>query len=88
MTPNVRRNATGINSIATISTTFVNGVGFSNGCALLTLKAPPPSPDISLMDSHVATGPPRIVCLPPAKRRNLLCTMQIVDHAEARAVSA
>ena len=66
ITPNVRRNATGISSIATISTTFVNGVGFSNGCALLTLKAPPPSPDISLIDSHVATGPPRIVCLPPA----------------------
>ena len=31
MTPNVRRNVTGISSIATISTTLVNGDGFSNG---------------------------------------------------------
>src|SRR5262249_9071095 len=41
ITPNVRRNATGMISIATISTTLDNGVGFSNGCALLTLNAPP-----------------------------------------------
>ena len=66
ITPKVRRKATGINSIATISTTLVNGVGFSKGCALLTLKAPPPSPDINLIDSHVATGPPSNVWLPPA----------------------
>src|SRR5690348_8599338 len=65
ITPNVRRNATGMISMATISPTLDSGVGFSNGCALLTLNAPPPSPDISLMDSHVATGPPRIVWRPP-----------------------
>ena len=33
----------------------------------MTLKAPPPSPDMSLIDSQEATGPPRIVCDPPDK---------------------
>ena len=59
-------NATERISMATISTTFDSGAGFSNEWALLTLNAPPPSPDISLIDSHGATGPPRMVSLPPA----------------------
>jgi hypothetical protein len=58
MTPNIRMNDTGISNMAPISTTFDSGEGFSNGCALLTLNAPPPSPDSSLIDSHDATGPP------------------------------
>ena len=38
--PERPQNATGIDGIATISTALVNGVGFSNGCALLALNAP------------------------------------------------
>jgi hypothetical protein len=66
ITPKVRTKASGMRSIATISIREDAGVGFSNGWALLTLKAPPPSPDISLIGSHAATGPPGIVCVPPA----------------------
>jgi hypothetical protein len=37
---------------------FVNGLGFSNGWAALTLNQPPPLLPRSLMDSWDATGPP------------------------------
>jgi hypothetical protein len=45
--------------------TFVSGVGFSRGCALLALKKPPPSPEISLIGSQDATRPPGIVWRTP-----------------------
>ena len=41
---------------------LVNGVGFSNGCALFALKNPPPLVPSSLMISCDATGPCAITC--------------------------
>src|SRR6478752_3196634 len=87
MTPNVRRNATGMTSIATISTTLERGVGFSNGCALFTLNAPPPSPDISLIDSHAATGPPRIVWLPPDSVDMFCALLKLLTTPRATKIS-
>jgi hypothetical protein len=63
--PNVAVNAAGISSINRISTMLEIAVGFSNGCAELVLKNPPPSPDISLIASWEATGPIAIVCANP-----------------------
>ncbi len=40
-------------------------MGFSNGCAELALKNPPPFVPSSLIASCEATGPPGIVCVPP-----------------------
>ncbi len=45
-----------------ISRKFDSGVGFSNGCALLALKKPPPLVPNCLMISCDATGPCAIVC--------------------------
>ena len=49
-------------STTSISTKFVNAVGFSNGCAELVLKKPPPFVPSSLIASCEATGPIAIVC--------------------------
>ena len=57
MRPKVWVNAAGITTIASSSTKLVNGVGFSNGCAALTLKKPPPFVPRFLMNSIAATGP-------------------------------
>ena len=64
--PNVRGSANGITSSRKISNQLLNGFGFSNGCAELALKKPPPLLPISLMTSCEATGPPTIVCWAPA----------------------
>ena len=48
--------------IENISMRLVSGVGFSNGCALLALKKPPPFVPNSLMISCEATGPWAMVC--------------------------
>src|SRR5450755_207396 len=56
----MRMTATGMSSIKPISMALVSGPGFSNGCALLALKKPPPSPDMSLIGSHDAARPPGI----------------------------
>ncbi len=45
---------------------FVNGDGFSNGCAELALKKPPPLVPICLMASCEATGPCAIVWVAPS----------------------
>ena len=45
---------------------FVNGFGFSNGCAALALNQPPPLLPRSLMASCDATGPPGMVWWAPA----------------------
>jgi hypothetical protein len=47
----------------------------------IALKAPPPSPDISLIDSQDATGH-RGSSGGRRQSRDLLCTMEIVDHSE------
>ena len=46
---------------------FVNGLGFSNGWAELTLNQPPPLLPRSLMTSCDATVPPGMVWWPPAR---------------------
>ncbi len=50
-------SAAGMIRTASISTKLVNAVGFSNGCAELTLKNPPPLVPSSLIASWEATGP-------------------------------
>jgi hypothetical protein len=64
--PNVRMKAVGTSSMSRISRVLLHADGFSNGCALLALKKPPPSPDISLIGSQEPTGPPIRVWPPPA----------------------
>src|SRR5271166_1569528 len=55
--PNVKVNAEGIARMQNISRKFVNGVGFSKGCALFALKKPPPLVPSSLIISCEAVGP-------------------------------
>ena len=50
----------------TTANALVHGVGFSNGCAELALKKPPPLVPSCLMASCEATGPPRTDWVPPA----------------------
>ena len=57
--------AAGIIKTSSISKKFVNAVGFSNGCAELVLKKPPPFVPSSLMTSCEATGPIAIVWVSP-----------------------
>jgi hypothetical protein len=66
MTPKVRGSEKEIHRSRKISIQFVHVVGFSNGCAELALKKPPPFVPSSLMTSCDATGPPGRVCWPPA----------------------
>ena len=49
-----------------IARKFDSGVGFSNGCALLALKKPPPLVPNCLMISCDATGPCAIICFAPS----------------------
>ena len=65
--PNVRVRQTGINRIARISTTLLNGVGFSNGCAELAAKIPPPLVPSSLIASWDATGASALVTALPSR---------------------
>ena len=91
--PNMYVSAAGIARIDSISTKLVSGVGFSNGCAELALKKPPPLVPSSLMISCEATGPwpitwaapSRVVtcvgaskfCTTPCETRTSAPTMQI-----------
>ncbi|SKU98011.1 Uncharacterised protein [Mycobacteroides abscessus subsp. abscessus] len=52
--------------IASISMTFDSGVGFSNGCAELAPRMPPPLVPISLMASCEATGASAMCCAVPS----------------------
>ena len=63
--PYMNTSAAGIISTDSISTKFVNPVGFSNGWAELTLKKPPPLVPSILIASCEATGPIPIVWLSP-----------------------
>src|SRR5262249_6329596 len=60
--PSVYVSPAEIAKIANIASTLLKGVGFSNGCALLALKKPPPFVPNCLMISCDATGPWAIVC--------------------------
>ena len=55
--PNVKQSAAGISRIASISRKLESGVGFSNGCAELTLKKPPPLVPSCLIAICDAAGP-------------------------------
>ena len=59
-------SADGIAKIMSSDRKFVNGVGFSNGCAALALKKPPPLVPSCLIASCDATGPSAMVCLAPS----------------------
>ncbi|MNR28913.1 hypothetical protein D3C85_1462620 [compost metagenome] len=63
ISPKAKHSAAGIRKMASISTKFVNGVGFSYGCAELALKKPPPLVPSILMASCDATGPIASVCV-------------------------
>ena len=64
--PNTLVRPTPRTKIETISTKLARGVGFSNGCAELALKKPPPLVPSILTASCEATGPTAMVCLPPS----------------------
>ena len=55
-------SADGMAKIKTSWKKFEKGVGFSNGCALLAPKNPPPLVPNSLITSWDATGPCAITC--------------------------
>lgn len=82
ITPKVLMKAAGIRSIATISTTLVSGVGFSNGWALLALKAPPPVTGHQLYRLPRCNGAAGNGLASAGQTCNGLRTMQIVDHPE------
>ena len=65
MSPSVHVRPAGIRKIRNIERKLVAGVGFSNGCALLALKKPPPLVPSCLMASCEATGPWAMTCVPP-----------------------
>ncbi|CAB4909156.1 unannotated protein [freshwater metagenome] len=65
--PNVRVRATGISSNEMICTMLVSGVGFSNGCAELAARMPPPLVPISLIASCEATGASALVTVCPSR---------------------
>ena len=48
------------------SSRLLSADGFSNGCAELALKKPPPLVPSSLIASWKATGPREMVCLAPS----------------------
>src|SRR3990172_2529543 len=60
--PNENGSAAGIKRMAKIWSQFENGVGFSKGCALLTLKKPPPLVPSCLMAICEAAGPSGSTC--------------------------
>src|SRR6195952_116855 len=66
MRPNVRVSATGMSSRKKISRKSVRPVGFSNGCAELALRIPPPFVPSSLIDSWAATGARAMVDVLPS----------------------
>ncbi len=59
-------SADGIAKIANICQKLLNGVGFSNGCAELALKNPPPFVPSCLIASWPATGPMARICVAPS----------------------
>src|SRR5262249_54012535 len=66
MRPNTLVSAAPRAKIEIICTKFESAVGFSNGCAALALKKPPPLVPSILMAICEATGPTAMVCLAPS----------------------
>ncbi len=62
MCPKVKQNAAPMSRIEMTSRKLENGVGFSNGCAELTLKYPPPLVPSCLIAICDAAGPTARVC--------------------------
>ena len=81
MTPNVTASANGMTISDQVSTTLVSAVGFSNGCAELALKKPPPLVPSSLIASWNATGPSAMVCLAPSSVLRVHVAGQRLRHA-------
>ena len=71
-----------------ISSMFVIGFGFSNGCEELALNGPPPFSPISLIASWLAIGPPGIVCVCPVTVVTVRDFVEVLDRALARRVRA
>ena len=63
---------------------FVSGVGFSNGCAELALKKPPPLVPSFLIASCDATGPWAIVCGAPSRVVTLRRRLEVLRSLPAR----
>jgi hypothetical protein len=80
MRPNTLVSAAPIEKISIIWTRLVSAFGFSNGCAELALKKPPPLVPSILMTSCEATGPARSPAwrLPAWSRRY---RRQVLRHA-------
>lgn len=68
-------------SIVTVSRTLDSGFGFSNGCALLMLNAPPPSPDSSLMGSQEAHPSTQDRLLRTRQRGQRAWAVEVLHHA-------
>ena len=66
MRPNTLVSAAPKAKIDTISTRLVSALGFSNGCAELALKKPPPLVPSIFIASCEAVGPTAIVCFAPS----------------------
>ncbi len=65
--PNVLVSPKGMTRMANISSQFVSGVGFSNGCAEFALSGPPPFVPSSLIHSCEAIGPEAMCCSAPCR---------------------
>ena len=67
--------------MASISSQFVRGVGFSNGWAEFALKKPPPLLPSSLIHSWEATGPRAMFCVAALQRGGDLGGVPRLGHA-------
>ena len=66
MRPNIEVRPAPRVKMATIWMRLASAVGFSNGCAELALKKPPPLVPSILIASCEATGPSAMVCFAPS----------------------
>ncbi len=66
MRPNIHTQAIGSTTIAIVVNTFVQKVGFSNGCVLLGPKNPPPFVPSCFTARNAATGPRAMTCSAPS----------------------